>query len=226
MRNYPIITEEKPHSSISEQYRKLRTNIDFSSFNKELKVLNITSTFPEEGKSITCLNLATVYAQSNQKTLLIDLDLRKPKIHRAFNVTNTDGISTYTVSDCNIKEKIIHVNDYLDILTSGPKVPFPSELLGSMKIKDMLEELKKDYNKIIIDSPPLTAVTDATIISSLCDGTIFVVAAKRTNSTVATRVLKQLKDSGVNIIGGVLTRVSLREAFYGIDYNYYYGEEK
>jgi len=108
---YKIITEIDPHSIVSEQYRKLRTSIDFSSFNKDLKVINLTSTVPKEGKTITALNVAMVYAQSKQKTLIIDLDLRKPKIHRSFSISNQGGVSDYIINEHSIKNNIHKVNE-------------------------------------------------------------------------------------------------------------------
>ena len=207
MSEYKIISKLEPHSSISEQYRKLRTSIDFSSFNKDLKVINLTSAFPGEGKTVTCINLATVYAQSKQKTLMIDMDLRKPKIHRAFGLSNKGGLSDFITTNLAIEKNIHKIDKYLDVLVSGSKIPFPSEVLVSDKIKGMVEYLKTKYDKIIIDTPPLTAVADATIVSNFSDGTVFVIASRKTNSDVAQDVLKQLKDSGANVLGGILTKV-------------------
>jgi capsular exopolysaccharide synthesis family protein len=224
MRNYSVITNEEPHSAISEQYRKVRTAIDFSNLDKELKVLNLTSTYPGEGKTVTAINLATVYSQTKQKTLIIDLDLRKPKIHRAFKMKNDGGVCDYVQNDHHIKEGIEQVNEYLDVLVAGKKVPFPAEVLVSKKMQAMIDELKEMYDRIIIDCPPLTAVTDATIISNFCDGTVFVIASRHTNQDAAKESLKQLQDSGANILGGVLTRVQKRDQLYGRQYYYYYGD--
>lgn len=224
MADYKVVTEQDPHSSISEQYRKLRTSIDYSNLDKDLKVINLTSTYPKEGKTITCLNLATVYSQTNQKTLIIDMDLRKPKIHRAFNLPNKGGVSGYVTNQHAIKEGIIKVNDNLDVLVAGEKVPFPAEVLISAKINKMMNELRGMYDRILIDCPPLTAVADATIISNFCDATVFVIASRKTHIDVAQSALKELKQSGANIIGGVLTRVQKRDQYYGMEYYYYYGE--
>lgn len=224
MDNYKIISSLEPHSAITEQYRKLRTSIDFSTFNKDLRIINLTSAYPGEGKTVTCINLATVYAQSKCKTLLIDMDLRKPKIHRAFGLSNIGGLNDFITGGNVIGDNIHKINDYLDVLVSGSKIPFPSEVLVSDRIKGMIEELKTKYDKIIIDTPPLTAVADATIISNFSDGTIFVVASRKTNSEIANEVLNQLKESGANILGGILTKVKKKDATYGMDY-YYYGDE-
>ncbi len=190
---------------------------------KEIKVINLTSTFPGEGKTVTCLNLATVYAQTKKKVLIIDMDLRRPKIHRAFKLPNKGGVSDYVMNDHSVKLNIDKIDVNLDVLVAGERVPFPAEVLVSEKIKEMMEEIKGLYDIVLIDCPPMTAVADATIISNFCDGTIFVIASRKTNRDVAKGVLKDLKLTGANIIGGVLTRVQKRDSYYGMDY-YYYGD--
>ena len=224
MSRYNIISDYDPHSTVSEQYRKLRTNIDFSNLDKDIKVISLTSTYPGEGKTVTCLNLATVYSQTKQKTLLVDLDLRKPKMHRAFELPNKGGVSGYVTNEHPITKEIQTVNEHLDILVAGEKVPFPAEVLVSSKIKDMFTELRKMYDKIIIDCPPMTAVADATIISNYSDGTIYVIASRNTNRDVAKGCLKDLANNGANVLGGVLTRVQKRDQYYGMEYYYYYGD--
>ena len=176
MSDYKAITKLEPRSIVSEKYRKLRTAIDYSTFNKELKVINITSAFPNEGKTVTGINLATVYAQSNLKTLIIDMDLRKPKIHRSIGLSNSNGISDYITEGNLVDQYIDKVDENLDVLVSGQKIPFPAELLMSDKLKEMMHYLKTKYDKIIIDCPPMTAVADAMIISNFSDGTVFVIA--------------------------------------------------
>jgi len=220
--HYQPITQADPHSIVSEQYRKLRTNIDLSDFNKEVKSMAITSSFKEEGKTLTCINLATVYAQSEQKTLLIDMDLRKPKIHRGFKLSNEKGLSNI-IKDKLSKEEAIHqVDPYLSVLPTGTKLPFPNEFLLSKDLKTLLDELHEEYDRIVIDTPPMTAVNDASIVSKYVDGTILVVASRNTSSDVASDVLKNLTDNGANIIGSVLTRVRKQDHRY---FNYYYYEE-
>jgi capsular exopolysaccharide synthesis family protein len=224
MARYNIISDYDPHSTVSEQYRKLRTNIDFSNLDASLQVINLTSTYPGEGKTVTCLNLATVYAQSDQKTLLIDLDLRKPKMHRAFELPNKGGVSAFITNGEPIAASIQTIGPKLDILVAGEKLPFPAEVLGSNKIKSMFAELRKLYDKIIIDCPPMTAVADATIISNYCDATLYVIASRNTNRDIAKGALKDLKENGANVIGAVLTRVQKRDQYYGMEYYYYYGD--
>lgn len=221
--SYRVITREEPRSAVSEQYRKVRTSIDFSSLDKQLKVINMTSSNPGEGKTVTCINVATVYSQAEKKVLLIDMDLRKPKVHRAFDISNTGGVSGY-IQDKSLKNNIVEINPYLHIMPAGEKVPFPSEALGSLIVKSMIEEIKNEYDIVVIDCPPMTAVTDASIISNFSDGTVFVLASRNTNRDVAKNSLKQLQHHGANVLGAVLTRVSKRDSAYGMDYYYYYGE--
>ncbi len=218
---YHVITMNNPSSAISEQYRKLRTNIDYSSFNKEIKVMNLTSSFPGEGKTVTALNLAVVYSQGEQKTLLIDMDLRKPKLHRGFNLSNAQGLTDIIIKNKSKDDMIQEVNEFLHVLPAGEKMPFPAEFLMSKKLQALIETLKGEYDRIIIDCPPMTAVTDASIISKFTDGTIIIVASRKTNADVAQGIVKTLKDNGANILGSVLTRVQRKDQRYISGYYYY-----
>lgn len=217
--SYVPISDKEPHSIITEQYRKLRTNIELSNFNQEIKTIALTSTMAMEGKTVTSINLATVYAQSGMKTLLIDMDLRKPKIHRGFKMINQIGLSDMITHKLDIENAVQIINPHLDILTSGTKLPYPAEFLMSDALKELMRTLKTKYDRIIIDTPPMTAVTDASIISSLVDGIIIVIASREAKTDVASRVISDLKENGANIIGSVMTRVQKREHSY---MNYYY----
>ena len=223
--NYRVISANQPHSSISEQYRKLRTNIEYSTFNEELKIINLTSTMPGEGKTVTALNLATVYSQSDVKTLLIDMDLRKPKVHRAFSISNKVGLAQVVIDKVPLEKAVYKANDFLDVLPTGERLPFPAEFLLSKKLKDFVTEMRKIYDKIIIDTPPMTAVADASIVSKFSDGTALVIASRRTDASVAESVVKTLKDNGANMIGAILTRVQRRDARYTAGYYYYYSDD-
>ncbi len=223
---YKVISSREPLSTIAEQYRKLRTNIDYSTFNDDLKVINLTSSFPGEGKTVTALNLATVYSQSEIKTLIIDMDLRKPKIHRAFTISNSVGLAQIVIKGTPHKEVIHKATEYLHVLPAGEKLPFPAEFLMSKKLKAFIEKLREEYDKIIIDCPPMTAVADASIISKFSDGTALVVGSRKTNVDVAQSVVKTLKENGANMIGGILTRVQKRDSRYASGYYYYSDEGK
>jgi capsular exopolysaccharide synthesis family protein len=218
MGSYVPISQKEPHSIITEQYRKLRTNIELSSFSKEIKVIALTSTLAMEGKTVTSINLATVYAQSGMKTLLIDMDLRKPKIHRGFKKINQIGLSDMIMHGLKVDEAVQIVDEKLHILTSGTKLPYPAEFLMSDKLKELIVCLKGKYDRIIIDTPLMTAVTDASIISSFVDGIMIVFASREAKLDIAARVIKDLRDNGANIIGSVMTRVKKKDH----NYAYYY----
>lgn len=214
----------------SEIYRQLRTNIEFSSIENKVQVVNVTSTTPNEGKSSVSSNLAIICSDKYEKVLLIDCDLRKPVQHKFFNTTNKVGLSNLLLS---YKDKIdIDDETYfkrykkdtsagkLYLLTSGSKVPNPQELLSSKRFKRLIEELKKEFGFIIIDCPPISAVSDAIPVASVSDGTLFVCSAKDTNKKEAKDALVQLKRNGVNVLGCVLTKV---EDPSNKKYGYYYG---
>lgn len=224
---YRAISASEPSSVIAEQYRKIRTNIDMSNLDEPIKTMAITSSMGNEGKTITAINLATVYAQSEVKTLLIDLDLRKPKLHRGFAIVNENGISDALIHGLSKEKAIRKISDHLHFLPTGTKLPFPSEFLGSNKFKQFLKDVSADYDKIIIDTPPVSAVADAVIISKQVQGTIFVIASRLTTVDTAQAVLKNLKDNNINIVGAVLTHVRKKDQRYlnYYYYNYAYAEE-
>lgn len=223
MNTYKMITKECPFHMVSEQYIKLKTNIDYSSIDKPLQVINITSTVANEGKTLTALNLANVYAQTKTKVLLIDMDLRNPTIHKAFDIKNIGGLTDYILGKKRLDESVNHISPYFDVIHTGEKIPFPAELLTSNKVKDMFNELKKQYEMIIIDCPPLSAVADALMISNLADGTLYVIASRSIDKKVAQQMIKDLKENSIHVIGGILTKVKKTDLNYGKDYYYYYG---
>lgn len=223
--SYIAISSKEPNSVISEQYRKLRTNIELSHFDKGIKVISLTSTMMMEGKTVTSINLATVFSQTGKKTLLIDMDLRKPKIHRGFHLSHKDGLSNIITENLDLSIAIHQVAPHLDVITAGNKLPFPAEFLMSQQLKDLIALLRDRYDVIIIDTPPMTAVADAAIISSFVDATILVIASRETNIDACERVIKELQSNGANIIGSVLTRIRKRDTNYSNYYYYRYAEK-
>lgn len=216
-----FIVEDNPKSVVSESYKTLRTNIQYSSFDKEIKTIVVTSSIAGEGKSMTSCNLALSFAQENKKVLLIDCDLRKPSIHKKFRISNLKGLSNTLVGKIEIENAEYRYNNYLTILTSGPIPPNPSEMLGSNQLKNLVEKLKERYDVIILDSAPLQAVTDAQLLSANADGTILVVEAEKTKKDDIVSAKELLNKVDANILGLVLNKSKNREK----KYYYYYGEK-
>lgn len=215
-----FIVEEKPRSISAEAYRTLRTNIQYSSFDKDLKTIVVTSSEPGEGKSTTVGNLAISFSQSEKKTILIDCDLRKPSIHKKFRISNLVGLSDVLIGKEHIEDAIKKHDTNLYILTSGKVPPNPSEMLGSKAMEKLIEELKKHFDIILLDSAPVQAVTDAQILSTKVDGTLLVVRSERTKRDSVVQAKELLDKVGANIVGVVFNGVSNSRRKY-----YYYGEE-
>lgn len=216
-----FIVEKKPKSISSEAYRTLRTNIQYSSFDKEIRTIVVTSSEPGEGKSTTAGNLALSFAQGEKSVILIDCDLRKPSLHKRFKISNMVGLSDVIIGKERIEEVVEEHSEHLDILTSGKVPPNPSEMLGSKAMSVLLEKLRVKYDVIILDSAPVQAVTDAQILSTKADGTILVVRAEKTKKDSVLQAKNLLDKVGANIIGIVLNGVeNTRKKYY-----YYYGNE-
>lgn len=215
-----LITKLNPRSPISEQYRTLRTNLQFSSIDEELKTILVTSSSPSEGKSMTAANLAIVYAQQGKRVLLIDADLRKPTVHYTFRLDNLRGLSNILVNDLQMEIAISSSSvENLDVITSGPIPPNPSELLGSHRMNRFLEELKGLYDMIIFDTPPVLAVTDAQILANIADGSILVIRSKQTDYEEAMKAKEALEPARAKLLGTVLNDRDKE----GTHNYYYYG---
>ncbi|RHH58996.1 CpsD/CapB family tyrosine-protein kinase [Enterococcus casseliflavus] len=217
-----LITLIDPSSPISEQYRTIRTNIQFaSSADKQIKTLVVTSSGPAEGKTTTSVNLAVVFAKSGQRVLLVDADMRKPTVYKTFNLNNASGLSTVLSTSTSVLEVAQKtVIDNLSVLTSGPKPPNPSELLGSARMNQVIEEAKKLYDVVIFDMPPVVAVTDAQIMASKADGTILVVRENVARKEFLTKARDLLNMVQARIIGVVYNGA---EHSKDSGYYYYYG---
>lgn len=213
-----FIVEQKPKSIESEAYKTLRTSIQYSSFNKQLKTMLITSSEKEEGKSTVSGNLALSFAQNNKKIILVDCDLRRPSIHRKFKISNLIGLSEVLIGKISLEETVQRYNDNLDILSSGKIPPNPSEMLSSNAMNNLIKTLKEKYDIVILDSAPLQAVTDAQILATKVDGTILVVRAERTKKESIIESKNRLDKVGANIIGTVLNAVENNRGKY---YHYY-----
>jgi len=217
-----LLTHFDPKSPISEAYRTLRTNIQFKNKDEKNITLLVTSSAPKEGKSTTIANLAITMAQLGSKTVLIDTDLRRPVIHSIFNAKKEMGVTNYLLGKAGIEDIVKPTFiDNLSIITSGPLPPNPSELLGSQLLPDLLQNLKKEYDIILLDSPPVIAVTDAAILSRYVEGVLLVIKAHKTHREAIKRAKTLLDNAEANIFGCLLNSISI-ERTYGTYYYYYY----
>lgn len=220
----PIITEVNPKSPISEAYRTLRTNVDFSAIDEKLQVIMLTSASPGEGKTTTTTNLAVTYAQSDRKVLVIDADLRKPTMHHTFMKTNRMGLTNVLTAQADPHDVIMETHiPNLHLLTSGPIPPNPSEILSSKKMTAFLDQMRACYDMIIIDTPPALAVTDAQIVATRCDGVILVILAGKVKKDMAIKMKANMDHVKARILGVVLNNVD-RKSGEGY-YYYYYGTQ-
>lgn len=219
--NAGFVVEDRPKSIVAEAYKTLRTNIQYSSFDKEIKTMVITSAEAAEGKSTLAGNLALTFAQSEKRVILIDCDLRKPSLHRKFKASNLVGVSEVLLEKATFEEAVQKYNDNFYFLTSGKIPPNPSEMLASSAMTNLIEKLKEEFNIVVLDTAPLRVVTDAQILSAKVDGTILVVRATRTKKDAVIEAKNLLDKVGARIIGTVLYGVkNTRERYY-----YYYGSE-
>ena len=216
-----FIVEMKPKSITAEAYRTLRTNIQYSSFDNQIKTIVVTSAEAAEGKSTVSGNLALSFAQNEKKVIIVDCDLRRPSVHKNFKISNLNGLSEVLIGKERLEEVIQKRNENFDILPSGKIPPNPSEMLSSSAMTNLIAKLKEDYDMVILDSAPLHAVTDAQILSRKVDGTILVIRAQRTNRESVIEAKNLLTKVGANIIGTVLHAVeNTRGKYY-----YYYGSK-
>jgi capsular exopolysaccharide synthesis family protein len=222
---YKNVVIETPHSIEAEAYRKLELNIAISGLNRKMQVIQCTSATPEDGKTTTSINLAAVYAEKGKKVILIDFDLRRPKVHRAFHQINDKGFFDYITNDTPIHELIIHDETKVDLLLTGKKISYPNIVLESNKTKELIEALRKEYDYIVVDTPPVLSVTDALIVSKIVDGVVFVAAYNKTRKEDSKEALKMLKTNNAFVIGGVLANIDMRRrrGYYRYGYQYGYG---
>ncbi|MDP9325751.1 MAG: CpsD/CapB family tyrosine-protein kinase, partial [Candidatus Dormibacteraeota bacterium] len=216
------VTTNHAQDALSEQYRALRTSVLFTGLDSQVKTVLVTSTAPDEGKTTTASNLATVLAQGGSKVILVDADFRKPGVHRAFRRSARPGLGDFLLQgDRDLDHFAHHVAPNLVVLTSGTRPPNPAEVVGSQLMKHALDGLAEVADYVIVDSPPVGAVTDATVLAALVDGVIMVIEQGATPIPKIEKALATLDAVGGNVLGVVLNKASRADSYF----YYYYGAE-
>ena len=218
-----LVTVTKPNSVVAEQFRTIRTNIQFSMIDKDLKSLVFTSSGPGEGKSTTSANLAVVFATQGKRVLLVDADMRKPSVNKTFKLSNHEGLTTLLTEKEVVLGDVVHETntENLFILTSGPIPPNPSELLDSKKMNHVIEILEETFDLVIFDMPPIVSVTDAQIMASKTDGTVFVIRNGIANKEAVFKAKQLLEIVNANVVGTIFNGLEKRKdkayKYYGIE---------
>lgn len=208
-----LIVKNKPKSHISEAFCTLRTNIKFLSLDKPLKTIMITSAIPFEGKTTNCVNLSLSIAQSRRKVIVIDADLRHPIIHKVFHSDSKPGLTNVLLDNKRLSEVIKRADEIdpnLYYITSGPIPPNPSEVLGSEKMKKVIEELKEQADTLIFDSPPIIGFTDSLVLANQVDGVILILNAGVVTRDAAKQAKVLLEKAKAKILGVVLNKVDIK----------------
>jgi capsular exopolysaccharide synthesis family protein len=211
-----------PTCLAAEACRSIRTNMLFISVQKEFSLFSVTSPGPQDGKTTVAINLAITMAQAGGRVLLIDTDLRRPRIHRSFGLKTDKGISSVIAGDLSLKD-VIHKSEVpnLDVLPCGPMPPNPAELLHTEKFRQILAECRGGYDRVILDSPPIGPVTDPAIIGGVTDGVVLVLRAGHTTREATQFARRQLADAGARILGLVINQTDRKGSGYGYGYGYY-----
>ena len=215
MQKYLI--KDNPSSSIAEAYRKIATNIEFSNIDNEIKTIMITSAKQDEGKTTTICNLVMVMTELKKKILLIDLDFRKPAVHKTFKISNKQGLTDILINKDDYKSYLHNVYQGLDILTTGMIPANPTEIINSKALKELIKEMSNNYDYIFIDTPPVMLVSDPITISTYSDAVILAIEHGKTEKELAKKAVESLKQVNANIIGAVLNNIPVSKQS-----NYYY----
>lgn len=223
-----LIALHHQKSPATEAFRTIRTNLQFMSPDKDLNVIMVTGAEAGVGKSVVASNLALTFSMTGDKTFLIDTDMRKPMLHKLFDLPNFQGLSSYLAGEKkDLEELIIECeNSGTFLLPSGPIPPNPSEMLNSQRMEELLNQAKDKTEIVIIDSPPILPVTDAVLLSQKVDGVIMVAGTNQTKKEVFSKGLERLKQVNANVLGTVLNRYPVnKSSYYTYENYYYYGSE-
>ena len=219
-----LVVSNASKSIIAESFRALRTNIQYLAADKEKKVITVTSSIGGEGKTFTTMNLAAIIALSGHKTILIGGDLRKPKLHEDFKVDTSKGLSSYLINKSELAEVIEKTEiDSLDVIASGPTPPNPAELLDSKKMRDLIMELNKTYDYVIIDTPPIGLVTDGVILMQHADVNLYIVRHNYSKTSALNVINNLYHQKQVENIHIIINDFKHTSSGYGYGYGYGYG---
>ena len=218
-----FVTKKMPRSLSAEAYRSLRTSIKFSSLDKPIKTIVVTSSLIGEGKSTVVGNLAYSLNQDGSRVLVVDCDLRKPSIHENFLLSNEKGLTDILVGKSDLKSVTKKIEESLFLITAGTIPPNPAEILGSKEMEDLIKELSINFDYIILDTPPILPVSDTLLLASKADATLIVVKARKTKEKIVKESYSKLVEARANVIGTILN-----ESDKSLDNKYYvnYGEVK
>jgi len=228
-----LINDLYPQFYISEDYRTIRTSILLSSASTPPKAITFSSSLPQEGKTATVANIAVAFAQLKKEVLVLDADLRKPRLHRIFKMRNAVGLSSYLTGRSSFEEVIQKTSvDNIWLIPSGPLPPNPAELLDSEKMKELIEEAKTKFDFVLIDTPPVLAVIDPVITSSFSEGTVFVIKAGETPRKPFLKAVEEFKRAKTKIIGVLFNEIKIKKEGYHSSYyrhyyrQHYYGDDQ
>jgi capsular exopolysaccharide synthesis family protein len=224
-----VITHLAPKDPISEAHRTLRTNLQFARLDHPLRSLLISSSGPKEGKSLTVVNLATAFAQMGEKTIVVDADMRRPVQHNLTGLEREPGLSDVLTGTLPLDRAIQETEvENLYLLPGGPSVANPAELLASSKMSDVVDHLSEQFAMVILDTPPVVAVTDAAVLSSKVSGTVLVCRWGVTDRSLAMHAADLLRKVNARVVGVVLNNIDVyhRYGSYGHYYHYYYASER
>ena len=219
-----LLVDKNPKSVISEAFRSIRTNLQFISNDTDAKIVAVTSTISGEGKTFNAINLAGVMAFSGKKVVILDLDMRKPKIHLGFNVENISGISTLLIGKDKVENCITHSTlNNLDFITAGPIPPNPAELIINPRMNELITYLKTIYDIIIVDLPPVGIVSDGIPIMQIADYPLYILRANYSRKMFIIQINKLIEENNVKNLSVILNGVEMSKLKYGYGYGYSYG---
>jgi capsular exopolysaccharide synthesis family protein len=216
-----------PQSNGAESFRTIRASLSLTHKADRLRVITVTSTIPAEGKSLVATNLAIVLAQTGLRVLLVDADLRRPSVHKAFQLHSPIGLTAYLMEKTETVDELIHSTEVpnLDVVCCGAAPQHPSELVGSRRMTQFLQEAAKRYDRLVLDCPPVSAVADPLVLSSMADGIVFVTKFNKIRREHARKTVQRIQDAGIHICGAVLNDIDFegRDSYY---YSYYYYQNR